>query len=244
VVTGLATETNGAVTDRIEDPMHLCRLFLMASLSWCVAGCDAPAPTSATGPSPQVRQAASYVISGLVAERIDGTSRPLAEAFVGLKVAEPGSLRTESTGTDQNGRYTAQVPRSRVYVWAEGPSEVEQPCVTSAAIDRDTTMPDVELIPARTSARLRSAPRPLITGFVYETSAQGRNPLRGVQAILFQQNAQDNPVAQVEVDDAGRFLLCRVNTPLILVVALYGYEPWSQLVSGTTDLDLEIELRR
>jgi hypothetical protein len=132
----------------------------------------------------------------------------------------------------------------RVYIWAEGPSEVEQPCVAAAAIDKDTTMPDVELVPARTSARLPSAASPRITGFVYEAIPQGRKPLRGVAVVLFLQLAQDHPVAQVETDEAGRFLLCRVNTPLRLVVDLNGYEPWSKAIPGTSDLDFEIELKR
>jgi hypothetical protein len=182
----------------------------------------------------------------MVAERVEGMSRPLADASVLLQIeiAEVRSFRTQTTGTDQNGRYTAQVPGGRLYVWAEGPAAVEQACVAAATIDKDTIMPDVELVPAGTSARLQSPPRPLITGFVYETTSQGRNPLRGVQAILFQQDAQDHPVAQVETDDAGRFLLCRVNAPLALLVAQYGYQPWSQVIQGTSDLDFQIELRR
>jgi hypothetical protein len=52
------------------------------------------------------------------------------------------------------------------------------------------------------------------------------------------------PVATTQTDDAGRFFLCRVNAPVGLVVGGIGYQPWSQLIPGTGDMDLEIELRR
>jgi hypothetical protein len=214
------------------------------SLTTFLVGCDGSEQTLPTSASTVAQRADSFVISGMVAESVDGTSRPLAEASVLLQIEKFPSHSSQTTGTDPNGRYTAQVPPGRVYVWAEGPAAVEQACVAAATIDKDTIMPDVELVPAGTSARLQSPPRPLIAGFVYERTPQGRDPLPGVQAILFQQNAQDHPVAQVETDDAGRFLLCRVNAPLALVVALHGYQPWSQVILGASDLDLQIELRR
>jgi hypothetical protein len=115
--------------------MRLFPRLLTVSLTTLLAGCNNSGPTSTTSPSPAAQAAASYVISGIVAETVDGTSRPLVDAFVGLQIVEFRSLRTQTTGTDQNDRYTAHVPRSRVYLWAEGPSEVEQPCVATAAID-------------------------------------------------------------------------------------------------------------
>jgi hypothetical protein len=222
----------------------LCRLLAASVLTW-LPGCNQSVPTSATGPALPAPPATTYVVSGIVAETVDGVARPLPDALVVLQIVQPNTLRTQHSSTDHNGRYTAQVPTGRVYVVAEGPAAVEQPCVATAAIDRDTTIPDVELVPAGRSARPLSTASPIITGFVYETTPQGRKPLQGVAVVLFVPPfIIDYPVAGGDSDDVGRFFLCRVNTPVELVLDLKGYQPWSQLIPGTSDLNLEIELKQ
>ena len=52
-------------------------------------------------------------------------------------------------------------------------------------------------------------------------------------------------VAGTHTDDAGRFFLCRVNAPVqILVEGPPEYQPWSQIIPGTGDMFLEVELTR
>jgi hypothetical protein len=84
---------------------------------------------------------------------------------------------------------------------------------------------------------------PLITGFVYETTAQGRNPLRGVHISV--DASTDAWVAYTQTDEKGRFFLCRVNAPVQMVVSSgKGHRDWWQSIPGTTDLVLDIELER
>jgi hypothetical protein len=83
----------------------------------------------------------------------------------------------------------------------------------------------------------------MIAGFVYETTPQGRNPLRGVHVSV--DGAWDVWVAYTRTDDAGQFFLCRVSTPVQMVVSAgNGYQDWWLSIAGTTDMNLEIELRR
>jgi hypothetical protein len=90
----------------------------------------------------------------------------------------------------------------------------------------------------------------MITGFVFETTPQGRNPLQGVGAWLEVGTADSYPVAKTQTDEAGRFFFCRVNAPVQMVVAGYremevaGYRNGVVFIPGTGDMSFEIELRR
>jgi hypothetical protein len=84
----------------------------------------------------------------------------------------------------------------------------------------------------------------MITGFVYEETPQGRIPLRDIWVSVDALPFLEVPVAVTQTDDVGRFFLCRMNAPVGLVVSGIGYQTWSRLIPGTSDLDLEIELRR
>jgi hypothetical protein len=148
--------------------------------------------------------------------------------------------------TDQNGRYTAQVPKSRVFVKANGWSDASamfterQPCLASAAVDNDTNI-DVQVVPAGQPSTSPPAASPMITGFVYETTPQGRKPLRGVGAWLEVGFGDSYPVAITQTDEAGRFFLCRVNVPVRMGVS--SYQDWFQSIPGTGDMFFEIELK-
>jgi hypothetical protein len=87
------------------------------------------------------------------------------------------------------------------------------------------------------------AASPLITGFVYEKTARGRNPLRGVHISV--DAYTDAWVAYTQTDETGRFFLCRVNAPVQMVVSSgNGHRDWWQSIAGTTDMVLDVELRR
>jgi hypothetical protein len=89
----------------------------------------------------------------------------------------------------------------------------------------------------------------MITGFVYETTPQGRNPLRGVGAWL-EVGLNSYLVARTQTDDAGRFFFCRVNAPVLMGVSGYeemvvaGYKDGLAYIPGTGDMFFEIELKR
>ena len=214
----------------------MIRRFLTASLLVSLASCNNSVPTSPASPSLSTAQ--SYVVSGMLSETVAGVSRPLA----GQKVVLWTGNSTETVSTDEHGRYAAQMPKSRVFVSGWHPPDQQQPCLASAAVDKNTTI-DVEVVPVGSSSIPASAVSPMITGFVYETTPQGRNPLRGVHVSV--DAAVDVWVAYTRTDITGRFVLCNVNVPVQIVVSAgNGYQDWWQSIPGTGDLSFEIELRR
>ena len=213
--------------------MPILRYLLAGWLLACLGGCN-NSPTSPGPPSPPLPQ--SYVVSGILSETVAGVSRPLAGRKVVLWFGS-----TESVSTDQNGRYTAQVPKGRVFVSAWHPPDQQQPCLASAVVDKDTTI-DVEVVPVGSSSMPASAVSPMITGFVYETTPQGQIPVRGVHVSV--DAASDVWVAYTKTDSTGRFFLCRVNAPVQMVVSAgNGYQDWWQSIPGMGDMSFEIELK-
>jgi hypothetical protein len=218
------------------------RFLAVLLLTW-LAGCGGSAPTAPTA-SPQPT---SYLLSGTVFETLAGVARPLAGEGLNLYIHETEGLPAGLTlrgswqwvTTDQNGRYTAQVPKSRVFVSAWGK---RQPCLANASVSRDTII-DVQVVTG-SSATPNATAGPTITGFVYETTPDGRKPLRGAEAWL--DLGQDAYVANTETDEAGRFFFCGVNTRVRMDVFATGYEPYqhSELISGTADRSFEFEFRR
>ena len=190
------------------------RRLLSASLLVSLANCNDSVPTSPESPSLPVPQ--SYVVSGTVSETVNGVSRPVAGRKVDIYssgICEqiiPGRdcarEKAEVVETDQNGRYTVpvQVPDSRplspkplVFVAGAGLHAFgQQPCLASAFIDKDTTI-DVQVFPIGSSTTSPPAAGPMITGFVYETTPQGQNPVRGVWAWLEVGLADSWPVANL-----------------------------------------------
>jgi hypothetical protein len=219
------------------------RLLATSLLTW-MAGCGASVPTSPASP----QQPVTYMFSGIASETVDGLTRPLADHNLGLAIHEteglPIGLTLRGSGqqvtTDHNGRYTARVPRSRVYVSVWGK---RQPCLASAYVDKDTTV-DVQVFPAGTSITPFSVAGPIITAFVYETTPEGRRPLRGAEAWL--DLGQDSYVANTETDEAGRFFFCRVDTRVRMDLFADGYQPYqyAEFISGTGDRSFEFEFRR
>jgi hypothetical protein len=173
---------------------------------------------------------------------VDGVSRPLAGRPVVLWIQESSRGWMQFTTTDQNGRYTAVVPKARVFVSGPHLPDELQPCLASAAVTADTTV-NVEVVPAATPAAPPAAASPLVTGFVYETTPLGRNPLRDV--LVSVEASTDAWVAVTRTDDMGRFFLCRINAPVQMVVSAgNGYQDVWLSLPGFGDMALEIELRR
>jgi hypothetical protein len=81
----------------------------------------------------------------------------------------------------------------------------------------------------------------MITGFVLETTAQGRRPLQGVEVWL-DVGQGIYRVAVTQTDEAGRFFLCNVNAQVGMGVS--SYSEWFRSVPGTGDSFFEIELKR
>lgn len=220
--------------------MRTFELLSLGALAAWVAACGSvpPTPTSPTSPA-----ADTHLVSGVVFETVDGISRFMMGRQVHLWIQSSNRAFTQVVTTDQSGRYTASVPpASRVFATAWHPPDQHQPCIASAVVNRDTTL-DVEVRPIDRFSAPPAAASPLITGFVYESTPQGRKPLRGVHVSV--DASSDVWVAYTRTDEAGRFFLCRVNAPVQMVVSAgNGYQDAWRLIPGTTDMDLEIELRR
>jgi hypothetical protein len=224
--------------------MGIDRRFLAASLLFSLTGCSESMPVAPTPPpSPP-----SYVVSGIVRETVDGVSRPVANQFLSLHTQETEGLPPGMTlrgsmqyiHTDDSGRYSAQVPRSLVFVsavWGK-----RQPCLASATVVRDTVI-DVQVFPGSSDAP-SPTPGSMITGFVYETTPEGRKPVQGASAWL--DVSSDVYVASTETDAAGRFYFCRVNTMVRMDVSADGYQPYvySEFVYGPGNRHFEFEFKR
>lgn len=246
--------------------MPMFRRLLAASLVAWLVGCNEAPPTSPTNPS--VPTPHSYVVSGTVTETVNGVSRPAAGRKVDVYMSgiceqilllPAGCARekAEVIETDQNGRYTVQVPDSRplspkplVFVAGAGIHAAgQQPCLASALVDNDTTI-DAEVFPVGSSIMPPPLASPMITGLVYETTPQGRKPVRGVGAWLEVGFADAYLAAKTQTDDAGRFFFCRVNAPVRMGVSRYqdmvaaGYTGGVAHIPGTGDMFFEIELKR
>ena len=230
--------------------MHMFRLRITASLLLGLSGCSGSAPTAPTSPAtpspanPSPPQ--SYVVSGILSEIVGGVSRPLAGRQVHLFISgtcpgPPGCVEEQGRQpyyTDDKGRYTAEVPKRRVFVTAN--IGALQPCTANATVDKDTTI-DVQVVPVGSSFAAPPEAGPTITGVVYETTPQGRRPLRGVDVWL-EAGFEGWLVANTQTDGSGRFLLCRVNAPVQMIVS--SRREWQQPLFGTGDMFFEIELKR
>jgi hypothetical protein len=230
--------------------MRIIRRLLGAGLLASLGGCGNSVPTSPAPPAPPSPPLPeSFEVSGTLFETVDGVARPRAGGQVRLLnfiSVEPcgrfgcGQIEREETYyTDDNGHYTARVkPASRVFVYARDFSGL-QPCLASAVVDKDTTI-DVHVVPAGSPLTPPAAASPLITGFVYETTSQGRKPLQGLGVGL--EVGERFSVANTQTDEAGHFFLCRVNAFVAMFVS--SFEEWFRPIPGTADAHFEIELTR
>jgi hypothetical protein len=218
--------------------MTMLRLIVLGLTAGCLTRCasEVSVPTS-----PTAAVAETYSVSGVVSKTVNGISRPVAHRQVHLWIQVSNGGFTRVVATDASGRFTTDLPPGRVFANAMHPPDEHQPCLAGAVVNRDTTI-DVQLLPIDGPSAPPSAASPLITGFVYESTPEGRKPLRDIHISV--DAANDVWVAYTKTDDEGRFFLCRVNAPVQMVVSGNGYQDRWQSIPGTDDMQLEIELRR
>ena len=223
------------------------RRFVAASLLSSVLLLVRCSESLQPSPSSSSQTTLNYLVSGTVTETVNRVTRPLGNHTVILHVLEADGLEDDATRllttrnvtTTYNGYYAVPVPRSRVFVTASGR---RQPCIASARIDRDTTL-NVQVFPEGHPVELPFAPGPLVSGFVYERTPEGRRPVRGATARL--DLAQDAYVANTETDETGRFFFCSVDARVRMDV-FGGYDPYSQggFVGGGGDELFEFDFTR
>src|SRR5688572_12586469 len=109
--------------------MRKWRALLTVSMAAWLAGCN-DSPRTPTSPSPPSASPGTLLVSGVVTEMVDGVSRPLADRSVWLWVSQDRTGGGVYLTTDQDGRYSGRVPKSRVFVTSLS-SDRQQPCVAS-----------------------------------------------------------------------------------------------------------------
>lgn len=225
--------------------------YLVWGLALALAGCGS-SPESPVAPSTPIAASTPpghHTVSGTVLEAFGGTFRPISGSrtiffWVQQRTERGITGSVLPVRSDASGRYSATVPDSHVSVAAWSQSEL-QPCLTNTDVRMDTTL-DVQVVPiaetqSAAARRLRSD-GPIISGQVYEMTAEGGRPVPGAE--VFVDISIDVYYAFTKTDDLGRFFLCRINSPIRIDVGKTGYQWESRFLPGGTSTDWDIELKR
>jgi hypothetical protein len=213
--------------------------------------------TTPTGPTkysvytPVTSSGATSVTGKVLVYSPDGVQPAAGANVFGWIDMTNGSGRTTGaivTGSD--GSYSIDVPAgaTRLRLTAMSAS-MFQPCAATVSPIGNGVSRDVSVVsdPDRLGGNLPDAllaNAPLLSGVVFETTDQGRQPLANVDILLDASYGDGLVVASTRTDGDGRFVLCGVpyGPGLYLSAAKNGYE-----VFGKGSLDgvssLEIELR-
>ena len=163
----------------------MSRSWALGILVLALVGCDqresrtmtSPSPPDARPPSPPPSTATTS-LSGVVYEHTSTTVRPLAGAAIEVSAYE--TQQTAKTTTDANGRYViTDLAHTRALKAAVEKNGYAQPCFTPVAGE----VVDLHVVPVALLIEAGIPPSlplsgPLVTGRVYERTAQGPAPNR------------------------------------------------------------------
>jgi hypothetical protein len=207
---------------------------------------DLPAaPSALISPSPTSESA---TVSGIVWLRGAGGVQPYAGVNVWGWAQMGGSgNRMGPVRADADGRYTFQVARGtfvRVQVAAN-----YQPCVAGVSVMGNVTR-DVDIIsdPDQLGEHLPAqllADTPSLSGFVFETAAQGRQPVAQARVELDMLYGMGDVSATTLTDAAGRYVLCGLSghDSTYLYASKVGYrlaDVGTVALNGNTLHDIEL----
>ena len=192
--------------------MRAARLSMLLSTALAVGGflvaCNQPlappTPPTATAPTVTGSSPLLHTVSGVV---FDGTAqgpRTGAGNFVNYLVETGGTVGR--VVVDADGRYTIpNVPHgSKIRATAFGGGDLKQTCAAHAFVDADTVL-DIELVrPGTRSLRHRA---PTLSGVVFQTTAEGRQPVAGTQVVYYSVFKGTYDV-YMTTDANGRFEFC------------------------------------
>jgi hypothetical protein len=208
--------------------------------------------TSPTVPT-QPKTSATMSLSGTVFVHSADGIVPAAQASVWGWQEDSVSGGGQTTGTittNDQGRYVMNVGTNilRVRVTAATSTGVSyQPCAITltptAGLTRDVhVITDMALLGAHLPEALLEE-TPLLTGQVFETTADGRHPLANVWLTLNGLYGDDLILARTLTDSDGRFIFCDVPfaPSLFLWASKDGYEDFGR--GNLEGAALEIEMR-
>jgi hypothetical protein len=225
-------------------------LFLLLLVSACDRG-PIRYPSASPTPLPAGEQPPlhGFTISGVVSEMTEGGARPVPRAAVSAWVQlDRAGYHFGHPTADNEGRYRfAGMPPGAFIVLYAYKDGFRQPCAAALTISADTVR-DIEVVSESALAAANplaamTAPSPRVSGVVFETTAQGRQPVEGVDIYL--EWLPDLVTATSRTDRHGRYLLCGLPPGGGAVAAVKpGYAiAWGH-VPGDRDTVLDLDIRR
>jgi hypothetical protein len=187
------------------------RVIAWASFVILGAGCAASAPTEPSSPGTRAVDTASVsTLHGTVFETTAEGRRPVPGAYLNILTTGLEGGYGITAYADAEGRYAVGNLHTAVTALVHAMGGVDgagvgrhQPCVAKAVIRGDTVL-DVEF--NRKDVR-GSGGSPTVSGVVFETTAAGRQPVRGREVFYYAPNVL---AAYTMTDDNGRFEFCKV----------------------------------
>ena len=217
------------------------------------------APTVPTVPSTPVGP--TFTLSGVITERFSG--RPVQGAgvwvwpftFAQVRGWPPVGMRM--TPSDDAGRYTISglpslgpVWVSTAQTWGDAFSApyVHQ-CVTTVTVEGDATL-DVTVSSTTDLVALNASTGPtppdsrIVSGTVFEITANGRQPVRNVW-VGWEASVMDDIMAETRTDAAGHYRVCGLPRERITISAApaYGNVFYASVDPGS-DAIVDIEIAR
>lgn len=214
------------------------------------AGAAPPAaPTAgASSPSSQVLAGGPYTITG---EVVSFESGVIADAAIDLWVQTPtfgfsywwanGPLRSDGLG-----QFVANVRGSDITILAHKTGFV-QPCAVKLSVS-DHRAVRLEMIPVSSldsldPVRPQLSTEPTLTGVIYETTPDGRQPIAG--ADLWAEHLLEVAQATTRSDRGGGYFLCNLGPATYLYVGKPGFETrYLGPIDASQSRVLDIELER
>ena len=251
--------------ERFLDPLEVAVLrsvfrlgLAVASALVLLAACSGPessklpvvGPTAPTPVGPQ--EPATFFVSGTVWLHDATGVAPAQSGTVFGWTERPAINRTTGpVGITADGRYGFAILKdtTRVSVFG-GPGH--QPCAAAKATSGNTTLDvhrvvDKNQLGANLPAALL-AQTPTLSGVVYESTPQGRQPIPNAWVTLDGEGGLGLLVADTLTDAQGRYVLCSVpQTPMMAIVAgAQGFdlaEIFGPALANKTTLDIEMRRR-
>jgi hypothetical protein len=225
----------------------MLRSLAVGFLVVLVAACDGTRTPTTSSPTPP--PVTPLTLTGVVYEYTAEGRRPLAGAAIDVS-AEYQSY-SPKVFSDAEGRYTAADLTSLRDDWKVVAQKAgyRQPCRTRLS---HTTV-DLHVVSEAilsTTGIPRSFPitQPTLSGRVVEATPEGRRPVSGVSVVGdFSGGNGWGPAALTMTDSDGGYVLCGLDEPLVLGLALYvsntGYQPVYPFIlhpGGTKNFDIEL----
>ena len=202
-----------------------------------------PPPSSATVPP----AAPINNITGVVYDTTAAGRRPLPDVAIDISVEYQSWPPTITS--DAEGRYRATGGGGRKLVAQK--TGYSQPCrvpILSTDRDQDVYLVSNDLLATTGVPASMPLVEPVLTGRVFERTAQGDQPVEGASVILdFTGGMGWAPSATTVTDALGRYLLCNVvdiGFGFAALVAKRGYVSAFVAVNVKPSASFDIELKR